>query len=102
MRHTIGIRRLVSRPAAVTAVLLATAAVAVAGCGGGASATGASPARAAYFVPAGAPMYFEVSTDGESPQWAQVVALGKKFPGWDQLTSELQAGLKKKGLDFET
>jgi hypothetical protein len=102
MRHTIGIRRLVSRPTAVIAALLATAAIAVAGCGGGASATGASPARAADFVPAGAPMYFEVSTNGESPQWAQVVALGKKFPGWDQLTSELQAGLNKKGLDFET
>jgi uncharacterized protein DUF3352 len=102
MRHTIGFRRLVSRPAALVAALLATAAIAVAGCGGGASATGAKPARAADFVPAGAPMYFEVSTNGDSPQWAQVVALGKKFPGWDQLTSELNAGLHKKGLDFET
>jgi uncharacterized protein DUF3352 len=90
--------------ARIAAVVVAAAAVAgVAGCGGGDSAksTGAAPGKVASFVPAGAPVYAEVSTDFDGPQWTQVKALAAKFPAFPDLQKKITEGLGSNGVQFD-
>lgn len=88
--------------------VLAAGALAVAGCGGddsdGSSGTGATGADAgvAGFVPAGSPMYYEVTTDLDSPQWDTVRALGGQFPAYPELLERLDDELADEGIDFES
>lgn len=101
MRRTTFTRLRSRRIAAALAVVATVTAVAV-GCGGeSSSSTGSEPAEVAAFIPAGAPAYFEVSTDFDGEQWQQVVALAKKFPSYPKLEQQIQKGLSEEGVDFE-
>ncbi len=102
MGQALGIARRFGRPTAVVAALVAGAAIAVAGCGSSATSTGSTAGAVADFVPAGSPLYLEVSTDTNSAQWRQVQALGAKFPGWGDLTASVTKALKAKGVDYNT
>lgn len=88
-------------------VVLVTAAVAgsalaVSGCGGSSSESGAAAGEVASYVPAGSPIYLEASTDFDGPQWGQVDALAKLFPAYPELRQKLDEALKSDDVDFET
>lgn len=88
-------------PLAVLVALIVAAAIAVAGCGGD-SSTGAGSDTVATYIPAGSPMYFEVSTDIDGPQWTEIQALGQQFPAYPDLQRALRDALKGDEVDFET
>ena len=101
MGQALEIARRARRPAVLGAVV-AGAAIAVAGCGSSGSSAGSSPARVAEYVPAGAPLYLEVSSDTNSAQWRQLKTLGAKFPGWEALTAGIAKRLQARGIDYAT
>lgn len=83
------------RGAAIAGSAVLALGVGVAACGGGgSSATGTDPATspgaAASFVPAGVPLYAEVSTDLHGPQWTQLERLAKRFPIYPELVRRLR------------
>lgn len=91
------------RPWAPLAAGIAAISLIAAGCGGGdAERTGASAASVAGFVPAGAPMYMEVSTDLDGAQWTQVDTLAKVFPAYPELRKQLDEELMGGDVNFET
>lgn len=73
----------------------------VAGCGSGGTKAGATASTVADFVPAGAPMYFEVSTDFGGPQWQQVDSLAKLFPSYPKMRAQLDKDLSSGGVSFQ-
>jgi len=83
--------------AAVTA-----AAVFLAGCGGSSGAgSGSSLGAGAAVAPADSVAFVAVNTDASSSQWQAVDALLQKFPGHDQLFTQLQQQLQQKtGLSW--
>ncbi|MEW6582176.1 MAG: DUF3352 domain-containing protein, partial [Actinomycetota bacterium] len=86
---------------ALAVAAAAALAVGVAGCGDdGGKSTGAEPGAVASFIPAGAPMYAEVSTDFAGPQWTQLQALAAKFPAFPDLREKLTEGFESEGVDF--
>jgi hypothetical protein len=91
------------RLSVVLAVLTALALALVAGCGSGddqQTAAGATPSGAADFIPASAPVYVELSTDVDGPQWTSVFSLADRFPALEGLRQKLaQAG--GDGITFE-
>lgn len=92
--------RLPRRRTLAGAVALAAAVVlGVAGCGG--DKTGAAPGSVASFVPATAPIYFEVSTEFDGPQWTQLKALGKRFPAFPDLEKQFAKSLEGEGVSWE-
>ena len=91
------------RPWAPLAAGMAAISLIATGCGGGeAERTGASAASVAGFVPAGAPMYMEVSTDLDGAQWTQLDTLGKVFPAYPELRKQLDDELMSGNVNFET
>ena len=87
------------------AVLLATgalagAALAVAGCGGDAE-SGSTAGDVASFVPAGSPLYLEVTTDLDGPQWTQIDTLAKQFPAYPELRAMLDESLASEDVNFD-
>lgn len=88
------------RPVALAATALVGAAIAVAGCGGD-SQSGASAGEVAGYVPSGSPLYMEVTTDLDGPQWTQVDALAQLFPAYPQLRAELDEALRSEDVDFD-
>ena len=88
------------RKSGALAATLAAASLAVAGCGGGSASPGAGASDVAGFIPAGAPVYFEVSTDLGGTQWTQTVALAKRFPGYEKLVASVTDELANEKLDF--
>ena len=80
---------------------VAAASLAVAGCGGGQASTGAGASDLAGFIPAGSPVYFELSTDLDGSQWTQTVALAKRFPGYGKLVTSITDELANEKIDFE-
>lgn len=94
-------RRRVLTSLAVAAVAATT--LVAAACGGGDdTSTGSAPGEVAGFVPSTSPAYFEVTTDLDGPQWTQVDALAKLFPGYPKLRAELDTALRSEDVDFET
>jgi Protein of unknown function (DUF3352) len=89
------------RSVALLTVALAGSAIAVAGCGGD-SDTGSSAGEVASYVPSSSPLYLEVTTDFDGPQWQQVEALAKEFPGYPDLERMIQEGLQSEDVDFDT
>ncbi|MCU0306188.1 MAG: DUF3352 domain-containing protein [Thermoleophilia bacterium] len=87
----------------LVALLLALGtALVAAGCGGGdGSQSGSSAGAAADYVPATAPMYFEVSTDTAGAQWTQLIALAKNFPAYPDIEKQVREGLSSGNVDFE-
>jgi len=82
---------------------MAAASLIATGCGGGgAESTGASAASVAGFVPASSPMYMEVSTDLDGPQWTQVDTLAKTFPAYPDMRAQLKKDLTSGDVNFET
>jgi hypothetical protein len=79
---------------------MAAASLAVAGCGGGQASTGAGASDVAGFIPAGSPVYVEVSTDVGGTQWTQTVALAKRFPGYGKLVAKVTDQLANEKIDF--
>ncbi|MGD9696895.1 MAG: DUF3352 domain-containing protein [Thermoleophilia bacterium] len=81
-------------------VAVAGSAIAVAGCGGD-SQTGAAPGEVASYVPAASPMYLELTTDVDGPQWTQVEKLARLFPAYPEFERMLDEELSGEGVDFE-
>ncbi len=83
-------------------LLLAALAVILAGCGGSknAAATGGASDVAAI-VPADVPLLLAFETDPESEQWLQAEDLLDRFPGKDELFTELSRELSEEGLSVE-
>jgi len=93
-------RALVPFAAAAAALSLVAA-----GCGGDEASSdpaGASAAQAATYVPASAPVYVEVSTDFDGPQWTQIDTLAKRFPAYPEARRQLDAALMEGDVDFNT
>lgn len=80
--------------------LAAAAALGVAGCGDD-KESGATPGSIASFVPASAPMYFEVSTDFDGAQWTKLKALAAKFPAFPDLEKQFAEATAGDGVDWE-
>jgi hypothetical protein len=83
-----------------SAAVVAAGALVAAGCGGD-DASSATLDTAASYVPAGTPMYFEVTTEADGPQWNQVRELAQLFPAYPDLLSELRESLDGEDVDFE-
>lgn len=99
MGHTGGSGRQRRRLAVAVA---AASTVVLAGCGGGGLVnSGSEPGRGAAFIPAGAPVYLEMSTDLSSPQWSMARDIAARFPGYEKLIGEAKASMAKDGVDFE-
>jgi hypothetical protein len=83
------------RASAIGVAVLAGTALLVAGCGGddGASASSSTVSELARFLPAGSPLYADVSADLEGAQWTQAIALGKRFPGYEDAVADLNREL---------
>jgi hypothetical protein len=89
------------RAVALVSAALAGSALAVAGCGGDGD-SGSTAGAVASYVPSSSPMYLEVSTDFDGPQWTQVEALAKVFPGYPEFQRMIDEGLRSGDVDFET
>ena len=98
----LAITRMPVRRRATGGVLAAVAAasLAVGGCGGSDASTGAGAAGVAGFVPAGSPVYFELSTAADGAQWRQAITLAKRFPGYGKAISSVTGNLASEGIDF--
>ena len=79
---------------------VAAASLAFAGCGGGQASTGAGASDVAGFIPAGSPVYIELSTDVGGTQWMQALALAKRFPGYGKLVADVSDQLTNQKIDF--
>lgn len=85
-----------------SAAVLAAGALVVAGCGGdGDDAASVAADTTASYIPAGTPLYFEVTTDADGPQWNQVRELAQRFPAYPALEAELRESLSGQDVDFE-
>jgi len=81
--------------------VLAACVVFIAGCGGeGPTVAGSGAGRVAEFVPAGAQVYFEISTDLESGQWKQAMDLASRFPAYLDLIDDAKDSLSSSNVDF--
>jgi len=89
------------RAVAIVGAALAGSALAVAGCGGDGD-SGSTAGVVASYVPSSSPLYLEVSTDFDGPQWTQVEELAKIFPGYPEFQRMLDEGLRSEEVDFET
>lgn len=85
----------------LTAGLLATLVVALAGCGGGSATTSAFGESGSKLVRSGALAFVAVDSDLGSSQWQQVDTLSKKFPGRGQALARLREGLADNGVDYD-
>lgn len=81
--------------------LSAAALLGVAGCGGDDSSTGAKPGSVASFIPATAPMYFEVSTEFDGAQWTKAKALAAKFPAFPDIEKQFAEEVSGGSVDWE-
>lgn len=80
--------------------LLPVLAIVAAGCGGATKSAGAGP-EGASIVPATAPVFVALDTDLSSSQIKQADELLKKFPGREQLLSQLRKSLADEGVNLE-
>jgi hypothetical protein len=89
------------RMSAAAVAIAAGASLAVAGCGGSSGSGAGTPSQVAGFIPAGAPVYVEVSTDADGAQWAQALAIAKRFPGYGTAVASLADELSSGGVSFD-
>lgn len=101
MATTITQRLRRGKAVALVGAALAGSALAVAGCGGDGD-SGSTAGAVASYVPSSSPLYFEVSTDLDGPQWTQVEELAKLFPGYPSFQRMIDEGLQSDEVDFET
>ena len=88
-------------PRFLTAALLATLAVGLAGCGGGSATTSASGESGSKLVRSDALAFVAIDSDLGSSQWQQLDELSKKFPGRSKALAQLKQGLAENGVDYE-
>ena len=89
------------RSVVILTAALAGSAIAVAGCGGD-SESGSSAGDVASYVPSASPLYLEVTTDFDGPQWTAGPGAGRAVPrptrtSADASSEELRAG----DVDFD-
>ena len=87
----------------LAALTLGVAVLFAAGCGGdsaSADSTGA-PAEVAKLVPATSPFYIELNTNLDDVQWAQALAVAKRFPAYAEAEAEFNRELEEAKLDFD-
>src|SRR5437667_1658364 len=87
----------------VLATSLAALAVAVAGCGGGSSASGGKDPldNALGYLPKTAPLVVAVDTNLNGSQWKSLGSIANKFSFGGQLTEQLKQSISRQGLDFD-
>jgi uncharacterized protein DUF3352 len=88
-------------PRFLTAALLATLAVGLAGCGSGSATTSASGESGSKLVRSDALAFVAIDSDLGSSQWQQLDELSKKFPGRSKALAQLKQGLAENGVDYE-
>jgi hypothetical protein len=89
-------------PRRAAAAALAAGALALAGCGGGASDAGsAGVPEGASLVPASAPVFVTANTDFSSPEWEAAQALVTRFPSGEQAIQSLLDRIEQDGVSFE-
>ena len=88
-------------PRFLTAALLATVAVGLAGCGGGSATTSASGESGSKLVRSDALAFVAIDSDLGSSQWQQLDELSKKFPGRSKALAQLKQRLAENGVDYE-
>lgn len=81
-----------------SALAVLVAALIAAGCGSGG---GSSLGDALSFVPKDAPVVFAVKTDPDSEQYKNIGKIAKKFPGANQIESQLKQSLSRSGANYE-
>lgn len=84
-----------------SAAALAAGTLVVAGCGGGGADSASVADTTASYIPAGTPLYFEVTTDADGPQWNQVRELAQRFPAYPTIEADLRESLSGRNVDFE-
>src|SRR5215218_9358144 len=85
----------------LTGGLLATLALAVAGCGGDGGASGVSSESGAHLVRSGVLAFVSIDSDLGSGQWQQVDTLSKKFPGRSKAIAQLKQSISSEGVDYD-
>jgi hypothetical protein len=85
---------------ALSVALIATFALAAAGCGSGDVGTGAGPSPATQLKP-GALVYWETVSDSDSDQWQQAEDLLRRFPDGDKWIARLRQLVADQGVDWE-
>lgn len=90
-------------PAVAAAAALAIGTLALAACGGDSEEpAGATPGAAAKYIPADSPMYVEVTTDLDGPQWTEVRNLATLFPDVPDVEEFLTETFAEEDIDFAT
>jgi hypothetical protein len=82
-------------------VAAATAALIAAGCGGSAGGNKTASGGASV-APGSAVAYAAVDSNLDSAGWTKAKALLDRFPGKDQIITQLRSSLRENGLDYET
>src|SRR5919201_4398811 len=83
--------------------LVSAAALAVAGCGGGSSASGGKDPldNALGYLPKTAPLVVAIDTDLNGSQWKSLGTIANKFSFGGQIAQQLTQSINKQGLDFD-
>src|SRR3954453_7966110 len=101
-------------PRALAPLLVVMLAILLAAGGGGASDSGSggtgaagTDGKAAEAMPATALGFVDANIDQSSDAWKQLEALGSRFPGWGDFTSQVRTQLNSsssnaKGFSFAT
>jgi hypothetical protein len=91
------------RVLATSLAALATAAVAIAGCGGGSSRSGGKDPldNALGYLPKSAPLVVAIDTDLNGSQWKSLGTIANKFSFGGQVTQQLKQAISNQGLDFD-
>ena len=97
---------LASRPKRVAAPLAATMtalALIAAGCGTSdkKDAPAADASSVSGYIPSGALVYAEMSTDTEGAQWKQIDTLAKTFPAYPELRKQMDDDLSSGDVNFD-
>ena len=75
----------------IVAVASASLVVGLAACGAGKTAPGASLGRLSAYFPEDTPMYFEISTALDGPQWTATKSIAGRFPAFKELQGQQMA-----------
>ena len=91
------------RAALLLALLLAAVALVATACGSDEpdAAPPGGPGSPASFVPAGAAVYLDVTTDDAGEQWTQATALAARFPAFAGLVADAERELAADDITFD-
>ncbi len=89
-------------PRILAAGLLATLALATAGCGGGSAKTSASGESGAKLVRSDVLAFVSVDSDLGSSQWQELDSLAQKFPGRERVLTRITQALAQQNVDYDS